>query len=72
MARGSSDRTADALVEALKRTYVESDDLPVELFEEHVDAILRYRHRIDWRQCSAHIELRRNELARYPILVEWA
>lgn len=64
-------RTADALVEGLKAAYVEGEDLPVELFEEQIDAILRYRHRIVWcGQRSAHVDLRGAELERYPILAE--
>ncbi len=63
-------RTTDALIETMKAGYVSRDDLPVERFEETVDAILRYGHRIEWWAHAAYLDLRGNELGRYPALAE--
>jgi hypothetical protein len=60
----------DTLLDALKVSYI-AGQLDTELFEEQVDAFLRFRDRIDWWTWHAYLTLSSDELERYPHIVEW-
>lgn len=64
------DDRVGGLVEALKNGYV-AGNVATDLFEEQVDAIFRYQHRLDWTTYGARLELRGDELRDYPAIVTW-